>query len=68
MLLKAGLGYHASGLLVLGTQNMVFPEFEDEKPSEAMEEGPKPDLSTKKVYEIDDEGNEIRDDFITLIK
>jgi hypothetical protein len=68
VLLKAGLGYHASGLLVLGTQNMVFPEFEDEKPSEAMEEGPKPDLSTKKVYEIDDEGNEIRDDLVTPTK
>jgi hypothetical protein len=46
----------------------VFPEFEDEKPLEAMEEDLKPELSIKKVYEIDDEGNEIRDDFMTLTK
>ena len=26
------------------------------------------ELLIKKVYEIDDEGNEIRDDFMTLIK
>jgi hypothetical protein len=68
VLLKAGLGYHASGLLVLGTQNIVFPEFEDEKPLEAIEEDPKPELSIKKIYEIDDEGNEIRDDFVTPTK
>ena len=68
MLLKAGLRYHASGLLVLSTQNIVFPEFEDEKPLKAIEEDSKLELLIKKVYEIDDEGNEIRDDFMTLIK
>jgi hypothetical protein len=68
MLLKAGLRYHASGLLVLSTQNIVFLEFEDEKSLEAIEEDLKPELSIKKVYEIDDEGNEIRDDLITLTK
>jgi len=68
MLLKAGLRYHASGLLVLSTQNIVFLEFEDEKPLKAIEEDPKPELLIKKVYEIDDEGNEIRNDFMTLIK
>lgn len=46
----------------------MFPEFEDEKPSEAIEEGPKPNLSIKKVYEINDKGNEIRDDLVTPTK
>ena len=68
MLLKAGLRYHASGLLVLSTQNIVFLEFKDEKPLKAIEEDLKLELSIKKVYEINDEGNEIRDDFMTLIK
>jgi hypothetical protein len=68
VLLKAGLGYHALGLLVLGTQNIVFPEFKDKKPLEAIEEGPKPNLSTKKVYKINDKGNEIRDNLMTPTK
>jgi hypothetical protein len=37
----------------------VFLEFKNEKPLEAIEETPKPDLSSKKVYKINDEGNEI---------
>jgi hypothetical protein len=68
VLLKAGLGYYALGLLILGTQNIVFLEFEDEKPLKAIEEGPKPNLLIKKVYEINNKGNEIRDDFMTLTK
>jgi hypothetical protein len=68
VLLKAGLRYHASGLLVLSTQNIVFLEFKDEKPLKAIKEDLKPELLIKKVYEIDDEGNEIRDDLMTLIK
>jgi hypothetical protein len=46
----------------------VFLEFKDEKPLKVIEEDFKLELSIKKVYEIDDEGNEIRDDFMTLIK
>jgi hypothetical protein len=68
MLLKAGLRYHALGLLVLNTQNIVFLEFEDKKPLKAIKEGPKPNLSIKKVYKINDKGNEIRDNLITLTK
>jgi hypothetical protein len=68
VLLKAGLKYHASGLLVLSTQNIMFLEFKDEKPLKAIKEDLKPELLIKKVYEINDEGNEIRDDFITLTK
>ena len=59
MLLKAGLKYHASGLLILSIQNIMFLEFEDEKPLKAIKEDFKPELLIKKVYEIDDEGNEI---------
>jgi hypothetical protein len=68
MLLKAGLKYHALRLLVLNTQNIVFLEFEDEKPLKAIEEDFKPELSIKKVYKIDNKSNKIRNDFITLIK
>jgi hypothetical protein len=68
MLLKAGLRYYASGLLVLNIQNIVFLEFEDKKLLKAIEEDLKPELLIKKVYEIDDEGNKIRDDLMTLIK
>ena len=68
MFLKAGLKYHASGLLVLNTQNIMFLKFEDKKLLKTIKEDFKLELSIKKVYEIDDEGNEIRDDFITLIK
>ena len=46
----------------------MFLEFKDEKPLEAIEEDLKPELSIKKVYEIDDEGNEIRDNLMTLTK
>jgi hypothetical protein len=37
----------------------MFLEFKDKKPLEAIKEGPKPNLLIKKVYEIDDKGNEI---------
>jgi hypothetical protein len=59
MLLKAGLRYYALGLFVLGTQNIVFLEFKNKKPSEAIKEGPKPNLLIKKVYKINNKGNEI---------
>jgi hypothetical protein len=59
MLLEAGLRYYALGLLVLGTSNIVFPEFKDKKPLEAIEETPKPNLLLKKVYKINNKGNEI---------
>jgi hypothetical protein len=57
--LKAGLRYYALGLLVLGTQNIVFLEFKNKKPLKAIKEGPKPNLLTKKVYKINDKGNKI---------
>ena len=59
MLLKAGLRYYALGLLVLGTQNIVFLEFKDKKPLEVIEEGPKPNLLIKKVYKINNKVNNI---------
>ena len=59
MLLKAGLKYHALGLLILGTQNIIFLEFKDKKPLEAIKEGPKLNLLIKKIYKIDNKGNEI---------
>ena len=68
MLLKAGLRYHALGLLILGTQNIVFLEFKNKKPLKAIKKGPKPDLLIKKVYEINNKGNKIRDNLITLTK
>jgi hypothetical protein len=46
----------------------VFLEFKDKKPLEAIEEGPKPNLLIKKVYKINNKGNKIRDNLITLIK
>jgi hypothetical protein len=46
----------------------VFLEFKDKKPLEAIEEGPKPNLLIKKVYEINNKGNEIRDNLITPTK
>jgi DNA-binding PadR family transcriptional regulator len=46
----------------------VFLKFKDEKLLKAIEEDFKLELSIKKVYEINDEGNKIRDDFITSIK
>ena len=46
----------------------MFLEFKDTKPLKAIEEDFKLELLIKKVYEIDDEGNEIRNDFMTLIK
>ena len=59
MLLKAGLKYHASGLLILSIQNIVFLEFKDEKPLKTIEKDFKLELLIKKVYEINDEDNEI---------
>jgi hypothetical protein len=46
----------------------VFLEFKDKKPLKAIEEGPKPNLLIKKVYEINNEGNKIRDNLVTLTK
>jgi hypothetical protein len=43
----------------------VFLEFKDKKSLEAIEETPKPNLLSKKVYKIDDEGNEIWEDLKT---
>jgi hypothetical protein len=68
VLLKAGFKYHASGLLVLSTRNIIFLKFKDKKPLKAIKKDFKLDLLIKKVYKIDNESNEIRDDFITLIK
>ena len=59
MLLKAGLKYYASGLLVLSIQNIVFLKFKDKKPLKAIKEDFKLNLSIKKIYKIDDESNEI---------
>ena len=59
MLLKAGLKYYASGLLILSTQNIVFLEFKNKKPLKAIKEDFKLELLIKKIYKIDDEGNEI---------
>jgi hypothetical protein len=46
----------------------VFLEFKDKKPLKAVKEGPKPNLLIKKIYKINNKGNKIRDNFITLIK
>jgi hypothetical protein len=46
----------------------VFLEFKNKKPLKAIKEGPKPNLLIKKVYKINNKGNEIQDDLITLIK
>jgi len=59
MFLKAGLKYHALGLLVLNTQNIMFLKFEDEKFLKAIKEDFKLELLIKKIYKIDDEGNKI---------
>ena len=66
--MKASLKYHALGLLILNTQNIMFLEFKDKKPLKAIKEDFKPELLIKKIYKIDDEGNKIWDDFMTLIK
>jgi hypothetical protein len=68
MLLKAGLKYHASRLLILNTRNIMFLKFKNKKPLKAIKEDFKLNLSIKKVYKIDDESNEIRNNFMTLIK
>jgi hypothetical protein len=46
----------------------VFPEFKDEKPLEAIEETPKPNLLSKKVYKINNKGNKIQEDLETLTR
>ena len=46
----------------------MFLEFKDEKPLKAIKEDFKPDLLIKKVYKINNEGNKIWNNFITLIK
>jgi len=46
----------------------MFLEFKDKKPLKAIKEDFKPELLIKKIYKIDDEGNKIWDDFMTLIK
>jgi hypothetical protein len=66
--LKAGLKYHASGLLVLSIQNIMFLKFEDEKLLKAIKEDFKLELLIKKIYEINNKGNKIRNNFITSIK
>jgi hypothetical protein len=43
----------------------VFLEFKDEKPLKAIEETPKPNLLSKKIYKINDEGNKIWEDLKT---
>ena len=68
MFLKAGFKYYASGLLILNIRNIIFLKFKDKKLLKAIKEDFKSELLIKKIYKIDDEGNEIRDDFITLIK
>jgi hypothetical protein len=47
---------------------IVFLEFKNKKPLKAIKEGPKPNLLIKKVYEINNKGNKIRDNLITLTK
>jgi hypothetical protein len=59
MFLKAGFKYHASGLLILNTQNIMFLEFKDKKLLKAIKKDFKLKLLIKKIYEINDEGNEI---------
>jgi hypothetical protein len=59
MLLKAGFKYYASELLVLNTRNIIFLEFKDKKLLKAIKKDFKLNLLIKKVYKIDDEGNEI---------
>jgi hypothetical protein len=46
----------------------VFLEFKDKKPLKAIKEGLKPNLLIKKVYKIDNKGNKIWNDLITLTK
>jgi len=46
----------------------MFLKFEDEKFLKAIKEDFKLELLIKKIYKIDDEGNKIWDDFMTLIK
>jgi hypothetical protein len=46
----------------------VFLEFKDKKPLEVIKETPKPNLLSKKVYKINDEGNKIREDLKTLTR
>jgi len=46
----------------------MFLEFKDKKLLKVIKKDFKFDLLIKKIYEINNEGNEIRDDFITLIK
>ena len=46
----------------------MFLEFKDKKSLKTIEKDFKLELLIKKVYEINDEGNKIWDDFMTLIK
>ena len=46
----------------------MFLEFKDKKPLKAIKEDFKLELLIKKIYKIDDEGNKIWDDFMTLNK
>ena len=46
----------------------MFLKFKDKKPLKAIKEDFKLNLSIKKIYKIDDESNEIWNDFMTLIK
>jgi hypothetical protein len=57
--LKASLKYHALGLLILNTQNIMFLEFKDKKPLKTIKEDLKLELLIKKIYKINNEGNKI---------
>jgi hypothetical protein len=59
MFLKAGLKYHASELLVLNTQNIIFLKFENKKLLKVIKEDFKLKLLIKKIYKINDESNKI---------
>lgn len=46
----------------------MFLKFKNKKPLKAIKEDPKPKLLIKKVYKINNKGNKIRDNLITLTK
>jgi hypothetical protein len=68
ILRQNGFGYYALELLVLGFKLIEFPEFNNKKPLEAIEEALKPNLLIKRVYKINNKGNKIRENLKTLTK
>jgi hypothetical protein len=56
------------GLLVLSFKLIEFPEFDNEKPLKAIKEDLKPNLSIKKVFEINSNSNKIQDTLTTPSK